>query len=120
MTSPVFELVRTVEVDLELGEELIPQRIELLRAVDDPTRFRCRIWELEYFRLRPTFPQDEAGEPEHESDDELLVERAHQLKRNYLDFTAPDEEAALQRVWGDLLERLEHWIGRKPVSDGPA
>ncbi len=118
ITSPLFELVRTLEVDLRLGEDHVPLRIELFGDLADATRFRCHVWEREFFRLTPTFPQDDAGEPKDVSDDELLVERSTQLRGDYDDFTAPDADAALKRVMEDLAERLEHWTGGKATLTG--
>lgn len=114
MSGPIFELLRTIEIDLALSDEnLIPLRIELFRETSDSSRFRCRLWEREHFRLTPSFPQDGAGKPKHVADTELLFEASTQLARDYSDFRATDEEAALAKVWQDLTERVEHWTGRK-------
>ena len=49
----------------------------------------------------------------HVADTELLFEASTQLARDYSDFRATDEEAALAKVWQDLTERVEHWTGRR-------
>lgn len=118
VTSPVFELVKTVELDIQLGDEYgWTTRIELFREVGRDTRYRCHVWELELFRLTPSFPRNEDGEPAHVTDDTLLVERgiahggvASGLNRS---FDAPDVEAALEMVAEDLKKFLEHVSGGK-------
>lgn len=51
ITSAIFTLARVVEVDLALGEESWSERIEIWQDSEDSTRFRCRFWETEPFRL---------------------------------------------------------------------
>lgn len=110
----VFELIRTIEIDLALSDEfVVPLRIELFRETKDSSRFRCRLWEREHFRLTPSFPQDDTGKPKHTSDSELLFEASTQLAEDYSDFSAANEEAALAKVWQDLTARVDHWTGRK-------
>lgn len=115
--SPFFELVKTIEVDLALRDDLVvPLRIELFEDSENAGRFRCHLWEREMFRMTPSFPQDHRGRPNEISDDELLAERSTQLTGDYQDFTAPAAEAALAKVLDDLAARLEHWTGRKAGS----
>ena len=50
--SAVYELAKTVEVDIQLSDEdAWISRIELFRDTEQPDRYRCRVWELELFRL---------------------------------------------------------------------
>jgi hypothetical protein len=65
ITSPTFELVKTVELDIRFGDDSWSIRIELLQAREAMDHFRCHVWELELFRLTPAFPQDENGLPAH-------------------------------------------------------
>jgi hypothetical protein len=76
ITSPVFELVKTVLLDITLAEVYIPTRIEIWQDTERKDRFRCYIWELERFNLTPTFPQDETGKPRDTSSDVTQVERS--------------------------------------------
>jgi hypothetical protein len=47
-TSAVFELVKTVELDIQLSEEsLWTIRIEIFRNSENINQYRCRIWELD-------------------------------------------------------------------------
>ena len=111
--SPFFELLRTVEVDLQMGDDLYSCRIELYRDTEDPGYYRAHVWELEHFRLKPTFPQTRAGRPKDISDDLLLAERATQLTGRYRRFNASSPKAALDIVISDLRGRIEHWTGKK-------
>ena len=108
ITSPVFELVKTVEVDLTLLDETWPTRIEIFRATDRKDFFRCRVWQLESFRIQSTFPQ-KRGRPAHEpSDHRLIVEWQGPHVGLYEDFVAESTEAALKKVIGDFKRFLEH------------
>jgi len=72
ITSLVFELVKTVEVDLSLSDETWPTRIEVFRDTERVDFFRCHVWQLEPFRIQFTFPQEQ-GQPAHSPSDHLLM-----------------------------------------------
>jgi hypothetical protein len=106
--SPVFELVKTVEVDLAFGDDKWPIRFELLRNTERKDHFRCRVSQLEFFRIQSTFPQSD-GNPAHEpSDHRLSVEWDGPLAGHYDDFVAADADAALEKVIEDFCKFLEH------------
>lgn len=110
ITGPLFELVRTIEFDVAIGEAAVPVRIEILQAIDDPTRFRARVWQREEMPLPP-----EEG-PEI-GPSEVLAERPVDLGDDYLDFVAEDADGALRAVLEDLSERLTPWrAGRAPEA----
>jgi hypothetical protein len=114
VTSPVYELVRVVETDIQFGDHAWTYRIELLRNTEDETRFRCHVWETEMFRLMPSFPRDDKDEPAHVSDDTLMVERPiprSQVEYPSEDIVALDADAALEIVLADLRRFLEHSTG---------
>ena len=118
ITSPIFELVKTVELDLRLGDNSWSIRIELLQDTEVKERFRCHIWELELFRLTPTFPQDENGQPAHISDDALMVGRG--IPHSVIDYPreaiiAADADAALGIVLDDLKQCLKRITGEEVV-----
>lgn len=113
ITSPVFELIKTVEFDLTLGEEILSIRFELFQGTERKDHFRCHMWELEFFRLTPTFPMDDKGQPQDVSDDIGMAERSTKLSKSYDDFIAPDPDTALHMVLEDFKLRLEHWTGKK-------
>lgn len=113
-TSPIFELVKTVEVDLQFGDEMWPMRFEILRDTERKDHFRCRIWQLEFFTIQSTFPQS-GGRPAHEpSDHRLIVEWDGGTHiGHYDDFVATDAEAALSNVIQDFRKFLEHTTREK-------
>lgn len=111
VTSPVYEWAKTLELDLQLGEDSLTLRIELFCNTEKDNHFRCHVWELEMFRLTPTSPMDENGQPSHICDDILMVDRG--IPRSHIpyplkDIAAPDIEAALEIVLSDLKGFLEH------------
>ena len=114
ITSSVFELVRTAEVDIQLGEDSWTTRIELLRDTEKSDHFRCRVWELDLHRLTPSFPRDENNRPAHITDAAIFVERgiAHsRIEYPLEDIIASDVDAALEIVVNDLKRFLEHVTG---------
>lgn len=111
LAGPVFEMVKTLELDCTLGDEVVTLRIELFQDRETKTRFRARVWERETFRLMPTFPQDDTGAPLEISDDDILAERSHHLSEDFEDFSAADPDAALALVFNSLLERIERITG---------
>jgi len=117
ITSPVFELVKVIELDITLGDVFIPTRIEILQDTGRTDFFRCRVWELELFHLTPTFPMDEDGKPLHISSDVIQVERSatYRIFRDlsYEGYVAADADAALQKIIDDLKSFLEHVTGEK-------
>ena len=118
ITSSVFELIKTLELDVQLGADSWSIRIELFRDIETKGRFRCHVWELELFRLTPTFPQDKDNEPAHISDDVLMVDRGIARSRIAYpkeDIVAPDVNAALEIVLDDLKRFLEH-VTREKVT----
>jgi hypothetical protein len=116
ITSPVFELVKVIELDITLGDDFMPTRIEIFQDTERTDFFRCRVWELEHFRLTPTFPMED-GKPLHISDDVIQVERSATYERfrdpSYEGYVAADADAALQMIIDDLKSFLEHVTGEK-------
>jgi hypothetical protein len=111
VTSPIYELAKTFELDIQLGEDSFTMRIELFRNTEKEDHFRCHVWELEMFRLTPTCPMDEDNQPAHICDDVLMVDRG--IPRSHIpypleDIVAPNIDAALEIVLNDLKGFLEH------------
>ncbi len=116
ITSPVFELVKVIELDITLADVFMPTRIEIFQDTERTDFFRCRVWELEHFRLTPTFPMDEGGKPLHISDDVIQVERSatYRISKDLsYGYVAADADAALQKIIDDLKSFLEHVTGEK-------
>ena len=109
--TPIYELARSLEVDLQLGDGSLTFRIELFRNSEKPNRFRCHVWDLEMFRLKPTFPRDDNDQPRDTCDDILMVDRGIPRSRIAYpreDIFAADIDAALEVVLDDLKAFLEH------------
>jgi hypothetical protein len=110
--SPVFELIRVFEFDMDLGEDsFYPTRVELYRAGKPDDLYRCRVWQVEHYRIQSTFPQAEDGTHLHEpSDEEILVEYSAYLRCDWdpAGFRASSPEAARQMVEEALLAFLDH------------
>ena len=109
VSSTVFELLRTVEVDIEIEGDAWPVRIELYRDQEDEAHFRARVWLLETFRIQPTFPQSDEGAPQEDAGDEdVLVEWSYNLGEDFNSFAAENEEEAL----GQVLAALEDFAAQ--------
>lgn len=67
-------IVRSAELRLVLSGEDNLVRLDLMQSSIDPRQYNWRLWRIESFRLHPSFPADESGTPEHETDDELLAD----------------------------------------------
>ncbi len=116
ITGPVFELVKTVELDLALCDEIWPTRFEILRDTERQDFFRCRVWQLETFRIQSTFPQSGDGPSHQPSDHRILVEWEGRNVGGYKDFMAASAEAALRIVIEDFREFLEHTTQEKAAE----
>jgi len=103
VSATVFELLRTVEVDLEIEGDAWPVRIDLYQEQEDETHFRARVWLLETFRIQPTFPQSDQGLPQDDAGDEdVLVEWSYNLNEDFNSFNAENEEEALAQILAAL------------------
>lgn len=116
VTSPVFELVKVIELDIRMSdEEAWTTRIELFREMEQSDVYRCRVWESEMFRLTPSFPRNAENEPAHVTDDTIMVERgiagSDIASRLSKPFNARSAEAALEMVVEDLKKFIEHAMG---------
>ena len=119
VTTPLYELARTFEVDLQLREDSLTFRIEFFRNTEATDRFRCHVWDLERFRLKPTIPRDANGEPSHVCDDILMVDRGIPRSRIAYpleDIVALDLDAALEIVLNDLKAFLEHVTAERALN----
>lgn len=74
-----YDLVKTGEIEFQLGEEVVRLTIEIFRSQAKPHDFYARIWDCELFRLKPTFPQTRKGKPKLQTDDPIRVERSQQF-----------------------------------------
>ena len=116
VSSPIYELAKICELDIQLGENSYMLRIELFRNTEKEGHYRCHAWELEMFRLVPTFPMGESNEPAHTCDDVVMVDRGiprSSIRYPVEDIVAPSVDAAFEIVLGDLKGFLEHSTSAK-------
>lgn len=115
VTSNVFKLISTLEFDLEIDGHFLPTRLELFQDTERDNMFRCRMWERDLFRLRPTPYTDEAtgNVVDAEEDEELLIERTWELSDEFDQFEAASPEHAINQVLDALRTYLE---GLQPGS----
>ena len=112
VSTTIFELLQTVEVDLEIEGDAWPVRIELYQDQEDETHFRARVWLLETFRIQPTFPQSDQGLPQDDAGDEdVLVEWSYNLGQDFNSFAADSEEDALTQIVAALEDFAAHAAG---------
>ncbi len=116
ITSSIFELVKTIETDIDFGDDSWSIRIELFRDTEAINYYRCHVWEMELFRLTPSFPKDDADRPKDITDDIIMVDRgiAHS-KIDYKRFKANNDDEAVEIIIDDLKYYLEHVTGEKPL-----
>ena len=118
VTSGVFRLISTVEFDLDVNGHLLPTRLELFQNSEQDDVFRCRMWERELFRLKPTPHVDESTgrAVEDDVDEDLLIERTWELSDDFEAFEAESPEAAINEVIDSLLRHLEIRPGNRPEA----
>jgi hypothetical protein len=113
ITSPLYELGKSYELDVRLADVTYKMRIELFRNTEKSDHFRCHVWELEMFRLTPTFPMDDSGQPAALSDDMVMVDRGIPRSRGSYpreEIVAPTIEAAFEIVMTDLKASLDESV----------
>ncbi len=96
----LWEVVRTVELDpfsFPSGDSL-HFRIEIQQRTDQPHVFRTRVWRVEGFQMRPTWPDKTRESTEFVllSDDSYTGTEA----------TSPSAEAALVYVLAELKRQF--------------
>ncbi|MCZ7685410.1 MAG: hypothetical protein M5U28_44190 [Sandaracinaceae bacterium] len=101
-----FAVIRTLELDVEIGDEPMVLRVELLRAQAEPRTYRARLWRRELYRMTPSFPRDEHDEPSERTDDSMFVEWSELLDGDYERFEADSDDDAQERVLDDLERAL--------------
>jgi hypothetical protein len=109
--SSVFELVSTIEFDLEVGGHFLPTRVELFQDTERKGHWRCRLWERELYHLALTVPFGGRTKKRAESDEELLVERTWELSNRFEDFEARSAKAATKIFMECLKKYLKRVAG---------
>ena len=113
VTTPIYELVKTVELTLQL-EDSWDMRFEIFADTESPGHYRARLWQHEFHRLRPSFPQDDNGEPKDVQDAVIPIEWSNVKIGDYRDIQASSPDEALELVLNDFKQFLEHVTLEKP------
>ena len=111
--SQIYELIKTIEFDVEIGDDAFELRVELFRVHSSPNHFRAHIWREEFFNIQSTFPQnDKTHEPiDPLSSEIILVDYSYHLSGKYSHYQAENEIVALQMVLDDFQRWLKHVAG---------
>ena len=111
----VYALVKTVEFDVDLGDDSFALRVELFQDKTRRRTFRAKIWRNEFYRIQSTFPQQPStGQPEHQPSDEvILIDWSTNVRGNYSVFKAASSAAALNMVLKAIRAALDHITGGK-------
>ncbi|KAF1080761.1 MAG: hypothetical protein GQF41_3171 [Candidatus Rifleibacterium amylolyticum] len=117
ITSPTFELVKTIEFDLEFpnpnDSDIFSLRVELFQSMSDPGVFRYKIWRTEMFCIQSKFPKDEHDLPKHEpSNENILVEFGIKHFQSNEMFKAKSIELAIMKIFQDFDKAIEHISGQ--------
>lgn len=107
MTSlELFDVARTTEFELELGDESFRVRVELTHSRQLATRYRANVWRTELYRIRPSVSQ-RTDKPANQDADEYLWVGWTSMLREYGDsFTA----ASLGEAESLVLDEIRAWI----------
>jgi hypothetical protein len=103
---PVFILVRTLELEVDLGDAPLVLRVEILEARHQEQLYRARLWRRELYRMVPSFPRGEDDEPSERTDDTMFVEWPELLQGEYDAIVAQSADAAEEKVLDDLRHSL--------------
>jgi len=103
------EVVRSIDLELHSDSDetsdLIHFRVEILRTSGNNGVMFARIWRKEFYRIQPTFPQEES-KPKHNACDELLlVEEVGLFEQS--EVTAKSSDKVIDLVMKKLQDRFE-------------
>jgi len=105
----IFELIKTFEFEILSNNEKIKGRIELFRDLANSELYRFATLEAEIFRLIPSFPSDDEGNPLHDSDETLWTQRTFPgSKIQAKEFTAKSEAEAIETIISEIEAFYRH------------
>ena len=106
-----LQVVRTLEGVAHIGGNEVPVRVELLRSLANRRSFKCRLLRREFYRIQPTFPQGELGQPKDSpSDEEMWIDWSGLIPQELADFEASSLAEAVERI----IHMLDD--GREPTK----
>jgi hypothetical protein len=118
MKVACYDLVKTGEMEFQVGDETVRLTIEIFRNQAKPHDFYARIWDCELFRLRPTFPQGTKGKPVRWTDEPIRVERSPQfLARAFMPSEVKDGPEAFRKIVRAIKLRYSAPKGKPAVTE---
>ena len=105
--SPIFELIRSVVFDVQIGNDRFTVKLELFQCVSDANLFRANLWGIELFNIQPTTRQP--GESDDDSSEALFIDRSWWFSEERdVSFRATTPVHALQQALDDVKGFLAH------------
>ena len=100
------EILKTFEIESveDNNSKWLRFRVELVRESSE--KIRVKLWRVEFFRIQPTFPQND-GLPAHESSDELIVVDDSDL----LDHLTFSKDTDFQHIVEQVVKTLNQRFG---------
>ena len=115
MRVACYDLVKTGEMEFDLGGETVRLTIEVFKNQAKPFDYYARIWDCELFRLQPTFPQSKKGKPKQTTDEPIRVERSPQfLAREFMAGNVKSGEEAFRKIVRAI--KLRYTVPKKKLS----
>src|SRR5258706_1309376 len=111
----LYQLLKTVQFDVELGDDSFALRVELFQAKWSMQTFRDNIWRTEFYQIQSTFPQNpSSGRPKHRPSDEvILIDWSTNVPGDYSRFEAASSSVALNIVLNSIRSTLDRATGGK-------
>jgi hypothetical protein len=91
----MFILINTVEIDVMVGEEILPTRVEIFRKADKSNTYRWRVWQVECYRIIPTLGVVDS-ESRDVADELIMTERSWRIAGLESELNARNDQEALE------------------------
>jgi hypothetical protein len=101
----VTEVVKTVDlspISMAEGEDEVRLRVEILRKAGNRARFTATVWRIEFYRVQPTFPQQDGRPASAGADEQILV-----IDDNFAQgISGPTANSVLKKVIREIEARF--------------
>lgn len=107
----IYQLVKTVEFDIELDGASFPIRVELLQCLDVQKQFRTRTWVMKFSDRTciANFSEDQLFE--RSSDEGIFVDYSNCVSKDCSEFQADSQEVAIQLIVNNLKDFVSDFTG---------
>ncbi len=106
----IWRVTLVSEVNVELTDDVIELRIEVLRSNSNGKLFMVRVWRLESYRLQSTFPQ-RRGRPAHEPSDEIILKEFEGFESVYREPRRAESARSVERAVHREVRRWARSLG---------